>query len=66
MELFFEKAKILSMFPGTRIAIRSLFSFMVNFDRLELYIYQNRTYSYHSELFLLSVNSLLGVKSKIV
>ena len=54
------------MFPGTRTAIRSLFSFMVNFDRLELYIYHNRTYSYHSELFLRSVNQLLEAKSKIV
>lgn len=51
--------------PSSRVIFRSLLSFLVNFDRLELYIYHNRMYSMNFEMLILSVNNFLSTKSTI-
>ncbi len=40
-----------------------MFSFLINFDRLELYIYHNRRYSYTVQQMLASINNFLDAKS---
>jgi hypothetical protein len=55
-----------SSFPGGRAFFFSLLSFMVNFDRLEFYLYHNREYGRTLKLFLTKIKALQSAKGTMV
>jgi hypothetical protein len=48
LKVFSEDLSFINTVPGFRTVFRGALTFMINFDRLELYIYHNRNYSYHA------------------
>jgi hypothetical protein len=48
LSVFTEDLSFINSVPGFRTVFRCALTFMINFDRLELYIYHNRNYSYHA------------------
>lgn len=63
LSILSDKVSRVNICPGFRVVFRNILSFLINFDRLELYIYHNRTYSYTIQQLLVAVNKLLDAKS---
>ncbi len=48
--------------PCARIIFAELVNFMISFDRMQLYYYHHRTYSYYYEIFIKGMASLFNQK----
>ena len=48
LNVFSEDLNFINTVPGFRTVFRCALTFLINFDRLELYIYNNRNYSYNT------------------
>lgn len=65
LQAFVEKGKITNSIPGARVMFRNALTFLINFDRLELYIFHNRTYSYNAQQFIRAANDFMNTKSEL-
>ena len=63
LDIFSGEIKNINICPGFRVVFRNILSFLINFDRLELYIYHNRRYSFNAQILLVAVNKFLDAKS---
>lgn len=48
LKVISEDLSFINSVPGFRTVFRYALTFLINFDRLELYIYHNRNYSYNA------------------
>jgi hypothetical protein len=64
MNIIFNNAAlpILIAIPGSRIIFGEFLNFMISFDRLQLYDYHHRSYSYYYSNFIKGIVNLLNQK----